>query len=141
MKTFAIIAFCIVACSAGVVEHQPCGGAGQVREVRIENCQGPIAHMVVGTPYPSEADIIPADAAAELRLKISTVFMGQTVVIIDSTLPNSSVVPDSQYTIRWSITPSSLLVGNTAPVSAEVFNEATQALMLCGRVTVSVTAA
>jgi len=138
MKVLVVIALCIVAASAGVVDHTSCGGAGEVVQLRIEGCEGAVAEMRSGRQYPSEADIVPAAAAPELRLKISTVFMGAPVTIIDTVLPNSSVSPGTQYTIRWSITPSTLLVGLTVPVNAEVINEANQIVLLCGRVMVSV---
>ncbi|OXA36747.1 uncharacterized protein LOC110862886 [Folsomia candida] len=135
MKGFAIFALCIVAASAGVVTHEGCGGAGQVSQVRISDCEGAVAEMRQGVEYSVEADVIPAAASAGLYLKVTVVFMGNTIPIIDAVVPNSAVQPGTLYTLRWTITPGAIPVGNTVPVTSEISDAASAAVLMCARIT------
>ncbi|OXA60315.1 uncharacterized protein LOC110844351 [Folsomia candida] len=134
MKIFMILAVCIAVASAGVVDHTRCGGVGTFLEMRIQNCEGAIAYMNPGTPYPSEGDLIPSSAAPALRLKVTATYLGFPISIIDTVLDNSSVQPGNLYTIRFTITPSDGLKGNTVPVDAEISNEASGIIEICVRV-------
>ncbi|OXA39940.1 uncharacterized protein LOC110860953 [Folsomia candida] len=135
MKGFAIFALCIVAVSAGIVDHEACGGAGQVRQVRISDCEGVVAEMRQGVEYAVEADVVPAASSAGLHLKVTVVFMGNTIPIIDAVVPNSAVQPGVQYTLQWSITPGAIPVGNTVPVTSEVSDAASTTVLMCARIT------
>lgn len=90
--------------------------------------------MVPAVEYNCEGDIIPAVSSAGLHLKVSALYLGFPVTIIDSVVPDSAVQAGAQYTLRWSITPSTLLSGNTVPVSSEVSDAASAGIMMCGRI-------
>lgn len=99
--------------------------------MRISDCEGAIARMTPGVSYSCQGDIIPSAAADALRLKISAFFNGAIIPIIDAVVPNSSVEAGLQYTLAWTIVPSTFLSGSTVPVTAEVVNEESQELEVC----------
>ncbi|OXA46034.1 uncharacterized protein LOC118437829 [Folsomia candida] len=135
MKVFVVFAVYIVAAAfAGIVTHTPCGGDGQLLQVRISECSGDVAEMEPGNPYACEADVIPANASDALHLRVTALFHGLPISIIDAPIPNSAVQPDMQYVLRWTITPSDQLSGNTVPVSAEISDELSGAVVVCGTV-------
>jgi hypothetical protein len=109
-----------------------------VDDVRIQDCEGPIAMMTPGTPYQTESDIIPAEAATSLRLKVTAVYLGYPIIVIDSQLENSTVRPGEGYTIKFTIIPNDLLSGNTLPVSVEVSDNDTHRVEGCVTVIVQV---
>ncbi|OXA49681.1 hypothetical protein Fcan01_15508 [Folsomia candida] len=117
MQVFIILGLCIAAASAGVVSHTRCGGVGTFREIRIQNCEGAIANMTPGSPYPCEGDMVASTAACALRLKVTATYLGFPVSIIDTVLENSSVQPGVQYTVRFTITPNDILSGFGGPRS------------------------
>lgn len=90
--------------------------------------------MTPGVEYHCEGDVIPAAASAALHLHVSARFQGADVTIIDADIPDSAVQPDMQYTLRWSVTPGAIPVGNTIAITSAVSDVATTVVQMCGRI-------
>lgn len=66
--------------------------------------------------------MIPSSAASYLRLRLTAVYLGYAIDIINTILEGSSVQPGFLYTIAYAITPNDLMSGNTIRLEAELSN-------------------
>jgi hypothetical protein len=66
-----------------------------------------------------------------LTLKVTAFYLSFPITIIDAVLPNSSVQPGVQYTIRFTIVPNDLLAGEYLPINSEVFHTDTGLEEIC----------
>jgi len=138
-KVLIVLAGLFAFSAAGIVDHIRCGtGDGTVHEVRVSDCQGAICDAQPGVTKDIQIDMSVAQAAPQLHLHVHAMFQGTEVEILDTDIPNSAVTPGAPFTIRFSITPSTLLVGNTVPISSEVSNAATSIMEACGEIQVRV---
>ncbi|OXA45999.1 uncharacterized protein LOC110856587 [Folsomia candida] len=139
MKLIWILSTFLATTSCGVVDYTRCGGSGSSWQLRVTDCEGPLCYMRAGTPYPIQWDMTPSIPIASLRLKVSAIYMGLQVTIINAVLDNSSVQPGTTYTIQYTLTPYEVACRNTMRVSAELFNAANDVGEVCVAYQVHVT--
>lgn len=95
-------------------------------------------YLLTGKPYACEGDIITSRPAAALRFKVTAIYLGFPVIIIDTVLEGSSVQPGEAVTLRYTIVPNDILSGNTLPVNSEISNDETALIEVCATVQVRV---
>ncbi|OXA60370.1 uncharacterized protein LOC110842663 [Folsomia candida] len=115
-----LLAFTVV--FAGNVDYDRCGGVGTFRGLRISDCSGAVCEMIPGRPYNCEGDLLPSSPAASLSLKVTTVYLTTVITIIDTVLENSSVQPGYLYTVKFTIVPNDVLVGNHLLTQASLYH-------------------
>lgn len=90
--------------------------------------------MIPGVEYLCEGDIIPANASDALHLTVTVRYQGIDIPVIDAVVPNSTVLPDVQYTLAWSVTPGAVPIGNTVQITSAVSDEASGVLAMCATI-------
>jgi len=117
----ALLAF-VASATCGNVQYDRCGGVGTPVALRIEGCEGPVCWMTPGTPYYNECDFYPSGAAPSLSLKVTAQYLGTTILIIETVIPNSGVQPGFIYTVKFTIVPNDILSGEYLPIEASIYH-------------------
>ncbi|WP_329575025.1 hypothetical protein OG500_00170 [Kitasatospora sp. NBC_01250] len=138
LLTASFIALTAPDASAGDVTYTRCGGTGTTQAVRIDGVSGSDPTLNPGKPYPVEVDLIPSSAAPALHLNVTADYLGFPVEIINTNLADSSVQAGVQYTVRFTVTPNDILVGNRVPLRITVSHENTGLVEICDSVPVRI---
>jgi len=87
--------------SFGIVTHRSCGGFGSFQELRVQGSEGAAANMTAGRPYQIAGDYTPVSASNFIKLSLSIIFEGQTVILFQLDVPDSSYNPGQRITVRF----------------------------------------
>lgn len=95
------------------------GGLGQFNQVRI--VEGSAGSLTAGRQYTIEADFTTHHAASGLEVNVVVKDSnGKVATIFDEELPNSAVVPEIPYTVRFYYTPAAHLAGTNVAIKIQV---------------------
>ncbi|OXA45388.1 uncharacterized protein LOC110857200 [Folsomia candida] len=107
-----------------------CGGYGTPIQLRVSNCEGKCS-LMPGQVYNIEYDFIPNASASGLGLACDLVLDGERYRLFDIALPNSAVLPDLMYTVKFSVTPDEILSGQVVDLRAIIYHTDDRFLELC----------